>query len=145
MSIWDDLDKEAAKDARIGNHEFMIDKVTEGFWPSGDPFVELEGRLTTHENLNLRSRFSPEPSEEKAAEILAGKDRRAIRSANFAHIQGVLLKEQYGKALEELTAGDSIRVKVDYEDKDKKYVKIAAILPKTAELSSNGNSSDIPF
>jgi hypothetical protein len=145
MSIWDDLDKEAAKDARIGVHDFVIDKISAGNWPSGDPFIELEGRLTTHENLNLRSRFSPEPSEEQAAEIIASKDGRAIRRANAAHVQGVMLREQYGKGLNELGAGDSLRVKVDYEDKDKKYVKIAAILPKTAELSSNGHSSDIPF
>jgi hypothetical protein len=145
MSIWDDLDKEAAKDDRVGTHDFIIDKVTEGYWPSGDPFIELEGRLTTHENLNLRSRFSPEPSEDQAAEIIASKDRRAIRSANYAHIQAVMLQEQYGKSLAELSAGDTLRVKVDYEDKDKKYVKIAAILPKTASLSSNGNSSDVPF
>lgn len=145
MSIWDDLDKEAAKDARIGNHEFVIDRTSEGTWPSGDPFVELEGRLTTHENLNLRSRFTPEPSEEQAQAVIDSKDSRAIRRANHAHIQAVLLQEQYGKTLGELSPGDSLRVKVDYEDKDKKYVKIVAILPKTAALSSNGNDSNVPF
>ena len=145
MSIWDDLDKEAAKDDRIGVHDFIIDKKTEGEWPSGDPFVELDGRLTTHENLNLRSRFSPEPNEQEAAEIIASKDRRAIRRANFAHVQAVMMRESYGKTLNDINAGDTIRVKVDYEDKDKRYVKIASIVPKSTPLSSNGNSSDVPF
>jgi len=36
MSIWDDLDKEASVDDRIGNQDFLVDKVTEGTWPSGD-------------------------------------------------------------------------------------------------------------
>ena len=145
MSIWDDLDKKASEDNRVGTHDFTVDKVTTGEWPSGDPFVELEGRLVTHENLNLRSRFIPEPSEERATAVLAGNDRRAIRGVNFAHIQAVMMRENYGKTVESIQPGDTFRVKVVYEDKDKKYVKIDSFLPKTATLSSNGNASDIPF
>ena len=64
MSIWDDLDKEASVDDRIGNHQFTVDKVSSGMWPSGDAYYELDGRLTTANNFNLRQRFSPAPSEE---------------------------------------------------------------------------------
>lgn len=145
MSIWDDLDKKASEDNRVGNHDFTVDKITTGDWPSGDPFVELEGRLVTHENLNLRSRFSPEPSEERAAAVLASGDRRAIKSVNFAHIQAAMMRESYGKTVESIQPGDTFRVKVVYEDKAKKYVKIDSFLPKTAALSGNGSTSDVPF
>lgn len=145
-NIWDDLDKKASEDNRVGNHDFMIDKVTAGFWPSGDPYIELDGRLVTVDNMNIRSRFTPEPSEDKAAEILKSGDRKVIRAISLAHQNAVVLRDQYGKpSLEDLQAGDTLRVKTDYEGKDKKFVKIIRILPKTESLTGNGTTADVPF
>lgn len=41
MSIWDDLDKEASVDNRLGNHDFIVDKITDGEWEPGRSYREL--------------------------------------------------------------------------------------------------------
>lgn len=146
MSIWDDLDKEASVDDRIGNHEFTVDKVGTGFWPSGDPYVELDGRLTTANNFNLRQRFSPAPSEEEVLANKANWDRNMKKAMVLAHQNAEVLEREYDTKLEIIKPGDSFRVKTDYQTKDgKKYIRLISFLPKSAPLSSNGNTSNVPF
>src|SRR5688572_6198604 len=126
MSIWDDLDKEASVDDRIGNHDFTVDKVTQGAWEDGRPYYELDGRIVTANNFNLRQRFSPAPSEEDVAANLKMWDQRMKRSANLAHQNDVVLQAEYGVSLEQIKSGDSFRVLTDYrKGKDgKQYVEI---------------------
>lgn len=147
MSIWDDLDKEASVDDRIGNHEFTIDKVTTGNWPSGDEYVELDGRLTTANNFNLRQRFSPAPTEEEVTANKANWDRNMKKAMVLAHQNAEVLEKEYQTSLDKIKAGDTFRVKTDYQTKDgKKYIRLISFLPKTAGLSGNGSSTDkIPF
>jgi len=143
-SIWDDLDKEASVDDRIGNHEFVVDKVANGFWPSGDPYVELDGRLTTASNFNLRQRFSPAPSEEDVIANKASWDRNMKKAMVLAHQNAEVLEKEYSTKLEEIKAGDSFRVKTDYQTKDgKKYIRLISFLPKDA--ATNGAKSNVPF
>jgi hypothetical protein len=145
-SIWDDLDKEASVDDRLGNHEFIVDKVTTGTWPSGDVYYELDGRLTTASNFNLRQRFSPAPTEEDVIANKASWDRNMKKAMVLAHQNAEVLAGEYNTKLEEIKAGDSFRVKTDYQTKDgKKYIRLISFLPKDAALSSNGSSSDAPF
>lgn len=144
MSIWDDLDKEASVDDRIGNHQFTVDKVSSGMWPSGDPYVELDGRLTTANNFNLRQRFSPAPSEE---DVIANKDswdRNMKKAMVLAHQNAEVLEKEYSTKLEEIKAGDSFNVRTDYQTKDgKKYIRLISFLPKGA--ATNGTKSNVPF
>lgn len=146
-SIWDELDKEASVDDRLGNHDFLVDKVTEGVWPSGDPYYELDGRLTTASNFNLKQRFSPAPTDEEAAANRANWDKQMKRAMVLAHGNAVVLAEHYHTKLEDIKAGDTFRVKTDYQTKDgKKYIRLIRFLPKTEALTGNGtDSSDIPF
>src|ERR1043165_8675334 len=115
MSIWDDLDKEASVDDRIGNHEFVVDKVSSGMWPSGDVYFELDGRLTTASNFNLRQRFSPAPSEEDVVANKANWDRNIKKAMVLAHQNAEVLEKEYGATLQTIKAGDSFRVKTDYQ------------------------------
>jgi hypothetical protein len=148
MSIWDDLDKEASVDDRIGNHQFTVDKVITGTWPSGDVYYELDGRLTTANNFNLRQRFSPAPSEEDVIANKASWDRNMKKAMVLAHQNAEILSKEYGTKLEEIKAGDSFNVRTDYQTKDgKKYIRLVGFLPKGATLTSNGASAagNAPF
>lgn len=146
MSIWDDLDKEASVDDRLGTHDFTVDKVNVGFWPSGDSYVELDGRLTTASNFNLRQRFSPAPSEEDVIANKANWDRNMKKAMVLAHQNAEVLEKEYATSLEQIKAGDSFRVKTDYQTKDgKKYIRLINFLPKSAALSGNGTASNVPF
>ena len=146
MSIWDDLDKEASVDDRIGNHEFTVDKVTSGVWPSGDPYVELDGRLTTSSNFNLRQRFSPAASEEDVIANKATWDRNMKKAMVLAHQNAEVLEKEYSTSLEQIKAGDSFRVKTGYQTKDgKKYIRLISFLPKGAALNGGGAKTDVPF
>jgi hypothetical protein len=138
------LDKEASVDDRIGNHQFTVDKVTTGTWPSGDVYYELDGRLTTANNFNLRQRFSPAPSEEDVIANKASWDRNMKKAMVLAHQNAEVLEKEYSTKLEEIKAGDSFNVKTDYQTKDgKKYIRLVSFLPKDA--ATNGTKSDAPF
>jgi hypothetical protein len=146
MSIWDDLDKEASVDDRLGNHDFAVDKVTSGQWPSGDVYYELDGRLTTAGNFNLRQRFSPAPTEEEVVANKANWDRNMKKAMVLAHQNAEVLDKEYGTTLQQIKAGDTFRVKTDYQTKDgKKYIRLISFLPKTAALNGNDSTSDVPF
>jgi len=144
MSIWDDLDKEASVDDRLGNHQFTVDKVVTGTWPSGDVYYELDGRLTTANNFNLRQRFSPAPSEEDVIANKASWDRNMKKAMVLAHQNAEVLSKEYDTKLEEIKAGDSFNVRTDYQTKDgKKYIRLVDFLPKGA--ATNGSKSNAPF
>lgn len=147
MSIWDDLDKEASVDDRIGNHQFTVDKVVTGTWPSGDVCYELDGRLTTANNFNLRQRFSPAPSEEDVLANKASWDRNMKKAMVLAHQNAEVLEKEYGTSIDQVKAGDSFNVRTDYQTKDgKKYIRLVSFLPKNAALSSNGAAAgNAPF
>jgi hypothetical protein len=148
-SIWDDLDKEASVDNRIGTHDFTVDKINEGEWEHGRAYRELDGRLVTSDNFNLRQRFNVTPSEEVVQREKGNWDQRTKKSVNYSHQMDVVLEKEYGVTLAGIKEGDTLRVLTGYEtdknNKEKKYVKIVKFLPKTAPLSGNGNSSDVPF
>jgi hypothetical protein len=137
MSIWDDLDKEASEDKRIGSHDFTVDRITEGEW------------LVTSDNFYLRQRFNVTPSEEVVQREKGNWDQRTKKSVNYSHQMDVVLEKEYGITLAGIKEGDTLRVLTGYEtdknNKEKKYVKIVKFLPKTAPLSGNGNSSEVPF
>lgn len=149
MSIWDDLDKEMSVDNRIGNHDFVIDSVSRGQWPSGDEYIELDGRLTTADNFNLRQRFSPSLTDEQLAQRLPSMDRGQKQGALLAHKNAEVLEKEYGVQLETIKAGDTFRVKTDKQtdknDRTKYFVRLVSFLPKTAALSGNGLTSNVPF
>lgn len=148
-NIWDDLDKEMSVDHRLGNHDFVVDSVSTGEWPSGDAYIELAGRLTTADNFNITQRFSPALSDEELAERLPNMDRAAKQSALLAHRNDEVLKKEYGTTLAQVKAGDTFRVKTDKQtnknDKEKYFVRLVNFLPKTAGLSGNGTTSNVPF
>jgi hypothetical protein len=145
-NIWDDLDKQASVDDRIGNHDFLVDAVTPGNWPDGREYYELEGRLTTAHNFNLKQRLSPAPSEDVVSANIGSWDQTMKRSVSLAHANDVVLANEYSTSLAEIKPGDSFRVKTDYQTKDgKKYIRLIRFLPKTEALTGNGSTSDAPF
>lgn len=149
MSIWDELDKEMSVDNRIGNHDFVVDSVNRGQWPSGDEYIELDGRLTTADNFNIKQRFSPTLSEEELAARLPNMDRSAKQGALLAHKNAEVLEKEYNTRLETIKGGDVFRVKTDKQtnknDSSKYFIRLVNFLPKTAGLSGNGSTSNVPF
>lgn len=149
MSIWDDLDKEMSVDDRLGNHDFVVDSVNTGQWPSGDEYIELAGRLTTANNFDIKQRFSPALSDEELQQRLPNLDRAAKQSALLAHRNDEVLTKEYGTTLDKIKAGDTFRVKTDKQtdknDRTKYFVRLVSFLPKTAALSGNGTQSKVPF
>lgn len=146
-NIWDDLDKAASEDNRVGNHDFLVDSVTDGEWEPGRAYRELDGRLTTADNFNIKQRFNVTPDEEVVAAGMSSWDQKTKRSVNLSHQNDIVLAKEYGCELNDIKQGDTFRVKTDHQKgKDgKQYVRIVNFLPKTASLSSNGNASDVPF
>lgn len=149
MSIWDDLDKEMGVDNRLGNHDFVVDSVSTGNWPSGDAYIEIGGRLTTADNFDIKKRFSPALSDEELQTRLPNLDRAAKQSALLAHRNDETLQKEYGTTLAQVKQGDVFRVKTDKRtnknDKSKYYIEIINFLPKTAALSENSSTVDAPF
>lgn len=149
MSIWDDLDKEMSVDNRLGNHDFVVDSVSTGQWPSGDEYIELAGRLTTADNFDIKQRFSPALSDEDLQARLPNMDRATKQSALLAHRNDEMLQKEYGTTLAQIKAGDTFRVKTDKQtnknDSTKYFIRLVSFLPKTASLSGNGNASNVPF
>ena len=123
MSIWDDLDKEMSVDNRLGNHDFVVDSVTTGQWPSGDEYIELAGRLTTADNFDIKQRFSPALSDEELAQRLPNMDRATKQSALLAHQNDEVLVKEYGVRLADIKQGDTFRVKTDKQTDKKRWAR----------------------
>lgn len=149
MSIWDDLDKQASTDDRIGNHDFVVDAINDGEWEPGRKYRELDGRLTTANNFNVKQRFNVTPDEDVVAANMKTWPRNIVQSVNLSHQNDLVLEKEYGTSLDKVKPGDTFRVKTDYQtdknDRTKKYIRIVNFLPKTASLSGNGSTSDVPF
>ena len=146
MSIWDELDKDVSTDNRLGNHDFVVDAVSDGEWEPGRGYRELDGRLVTADNFNVKQRFNKTPPDEVVAAEMKNWDRKTKQSVNLSHQNDVVLEKEYGVKLEQVKPGDTFRVRTDYQTKDgKKYIRIVNFLPKTAALSGNGNASNVPF
>lgn len=66
-SVYDDLIKDAATDKAVGDHEALVQKVTNDKWRSGDPRQKIMFVLTSANNAKADWTFSPPPPPEVVA------------------------------------------------------------------------------
>jgi hypothetical protein len=76
---WDAIDafvKAADKDDRIGEHDATVLNVSDGEWPSGDKFTELELRLDSTKNMaKIRVALGQPMSKDELAKVSADNMR----------------------------------------------------------------------
>lgn len=136
-----ELESEAAKDDRIGDHRFMVTKVTHDTWASGDPRTKVVGNLLTAHNAKADFTLSPPPAPEV---VKAEKDswdsakKKAIASSVAMH----RALAAYGVTRENIAEGTELNVKTA-KNKDG-FIRVVAILPKDGKVSAK-SSSDVPF
>ena len=130
---YDEFLKEADRDNRVGDHDFLVQEVLPGVWPSGDPRCDVNGTLITANSAKVRFSWSPPPPPEtlkaEAATLEMGKKKAIAGSIRIAKS----LQEYYGKHVEDLAVGDVIRVKTVktkvQNDGSGGFIRIVAILP----------------
>jgi hypothetical protein len=153
---WADYDGvmgELEKDNRTGDHDFMVSEVIGDTWPSGDARWKVKGVLLTANQAKCDLQWSPPPPASVVKQEMsgweAGKRRGIAQAINLAK----KLAESYGKRIEDLKAGDVIRVKtvktkIDADGKGG-FIRVAAILPKEevgkSSIEAAKAASDIPF
>lgn len=145
-AAYDDLIKDAERDDRVGEHEFLVTGVLHDFWPSGDPRVKIRGLLLTANSAKADLTISPPPSPEEVKADMANWDSRKKRA-----IAGVItiyrsLATHYQTTPERITEGQTFRVrtvktKVGPDGKGG-FIRIVVFLPKTAPTTAQ---EEVPF
>ncbi len=135
-----ELEAEAAKDDRIGDHRFMVVKVTHDTWASGDPRTKVVGNLLTAHNAKADFTLSPLPSPEVVKAEKSTWDstkKRAIAMSVSMH----RALAAYGLTRETISEGAELNVKTAKNKEG--FVRVVAILPKDGKV--NKASTDVPF
>ena len=141
MSKWSEYDgflEDAAKDDRVGDHNFLVESVAEEAWPSGDPRFKIRGVLTTAGDSACDLTWSPPPP----ASVLSGDgmERGKKRAIAMAINIAKSVENHYGKAITQLKQGDVLRVKTAKTkieaDGRGGYIRIIAVLAPAANDTS---------
>lgn len=128
-SNYDAFLADADKDSRLGDHDFLVSDKVRGAFPSGDPYLKLDGVLQSANNAKFNITFGSVPAD------LSKVDDRFKRGVALTIRLMRDLKEMYGVAPGAVEPGTVIRVKVgkDKENKDtgQYYLRCVAIKPKS--------------
>jgi hypothetical protein len=136
FSDYDDaLLNELDKDTRVGDHDWMVSEVREEAWADGSPRFKVQGVLLTSGSVRCDLTWSPPPPASVVkSEMLSwtASRRRGVKKAIGI---GKKLAEWYGKSVQDLKAGDVIRVKTGKTKVDKVsgkggFIEVQVILPK---------------
>ena len=148
-----DLLKEASRDTRVGDHDWVVQTVINDLWPSGDPRLKLNGVLSTANSAKADLTLSPPPSPEEVKANKGSWDQpkvRAIATSIQIHQQ---LAKHYGKKPADVQEGDVFRVKTALTKRNPDgsggFVRIIAFLDPKG-VGSNGSSgtrsgAEVPF
>ena len=143
-SAYDSFLKEADRDDRVGDQDFMITDIVDKSWPSGDKFKKVQGQLLTANGAKADFNLQALPSTEELAQAgtwETGKKRGVAQGINMLKS----LDKFYGKTADTLVPGDELRVKCV---KSKGFIRIVALLdPRLvkAEVKAASSKSDVPF
>jgi hypothetical protein len=119
FSAYDGFLKEAEKDDRLGKQTMVVTSAVQGAWPSGDPYTEVNGLLSTAGNAKINVRISAIPDLSQLVGLDGSKKKAIAQTINF-HKQLAKL----GKRAEQLAVGDELGVEV-VKNKEG-YLRIAA-------------------
>lgn len=134
-SAYDDFLKDADRDNRVGDHDFMVSENIQDAWPSGDPRIKINGVLLTANNAKADLTLSPPPPPEivktESNQWETGKKKAIAQAISMYRV----LATSYGVTPEQLKQGDILRVKtvktrVDDQGKGG-FIRIAVIKDKS--------------
>lgn len=155
-SAYDDLIKDAETDNRVGDHEALVQKVTNDHWKSGDPRQKIIFVLLTANNAKADWTFSPPPPPEVIA-----KEKDTWDSAKKRGIAGSItmlrqLVKDYGVTLSKegylnIREGQKFNVKTVKTKREADgsggFVRVVSFLPKeraVGEAAASAAASDAP-
>lgn len=156
-SAYDDLIKDAERDDRAGDHDFVVDSVDHDYWPSGDPRTKIRGSLLTANSAKADLTLSPPPAPDVVRAESKGwdaKKKKAIAGAITLYRQ---LAEHYAKSpdvevangLTAIAEGDVFRVKTVVtkrtEDGKGGFVRVIAFKPKAEVGVAGAAQEQVPF
>lgn len=149
--IYAQLQKEAAQDNRVGDHEFMVTDSVQDTWPDGQPRVKVRGVLTTANNAKADLTLSPPPSPEEVKSTIGtwspGK-KRAIAQSVTMH---KALASWYKTTPEKISEGDTFKVKTVLTKRNADgtggFVRVVAFLDPSKQLGAKAKKVDdgVPF
>ncbi len=134
-----ELESEAQRDDRVGDHTFMVTEVRNETWPSGDPRIKVLGQLVTAGSAKCDLTVSPPPAPEVVKELMPTWEKAKQRAISATINVYKNMTKHYGKTPETLVEGDEINVKTA-KNKDG-FIRIIAILPpgKVGEAKRDEN------
>lgn len=138
-----ELEAEAAKDNRVGDHLFVVTDVIHDTWQSGDPRCKIKGILTTAGSAKADFTLSPPPSPEEVRKEMPTWDT-AKKKAIAASVSMHKALAKLGKNIDGLGAGDEFGVKTA-KNKDG-FIRVVAILdPAAVKAKGTAKADHIPF
>lgn len=143
---YDKLLKDAETDSRVGKHDFLVTKVVEDTWPSGDARLKVSGVLTTARNAKTDFTWSPPPAPEVVAAEKSSWEPGKLRAIANAVSIARQLRQHYGKSPNQIQEGDVYRVQTNKSRRDKVtgeggFVRIFAFLPQSTSTNGAGGAS----
>jgi hypothetical protein len=144
-STYDAFLKEADRDNRIGDQDFIVTAIEAGVWPSGDKFTRVRGQLLTAGGAKADFNLNPLPSAEDMAQAgtwETAKKRGVAQGINFLKS----LDKFYSRSADTLQPGDELRVKC-VKNKEG-FIRIVSLLdPRLAKVEAKVTAakSEVPF
>lgn len=151
-SAYDKLAEEAKKDDATGQHDFLVEERSQGYWPSGDPYIKIIGRLIDVPGNNKPRAdltWSPPPSPEEVMRDMATWDKGKKMAITKAVTIQKKCREHYSKNIEDIEEGDVLRVET-YRERAKEpgrlgFLRVAALHSKDKIGQAGQSQALVPF
>lgn len=150
---YDEFLKDAEKDDRIGDHDWLVSRVTHDFWQSGDPRIKIQGTLLTaggqtkpKADLTVTPPPTPDWLKENASKLDTGMKKAIAGNVNIYR----QLATHYGTTPEKITEGDVFRVKVIVTKKNategsQGFARVVAFKSKDQIGAAGTEAAGVPF
>lgn len=148
--VYDALIKDAETDKRVGDHEALVQKVTNDKWRSGDARQKIVFVLLTANNAKADWTFSPPPPPEIVAAEKDSWDSAKVRgiAASIAMVRQLV--KDYGVTMSaegylDIKEGDKFKVKTvktrREADNTGGFIRVVAFLAKDRPVGEEGASA----
>lgn len=143
---YDDFLKDAERDDRVGEHDWMVTSAVHDRWPSGDPRIKIIGVLLTasgKEKPKADLTISPPPAPDvvraEAKDWAQGKKRAIAQTITMYR----KLAEYYQTSPDKIQEGDIFRV-TTAKNKDG-FIRVVAVHSREKIGASSQEAASVPF
>lgn len=148
--VYGELGREAQKDDRVGDHDWMITKIDPSPWPSGDARFKIEGQLLTAGGKRADLTWSPPPPPEVAKAEGKTWEKKKQAAVSSAAALAKAAKKFYGKSISDFAEGDVLRVRTVKTARDRVtgkggFIRVIAFLDSKGVTREGKVASDVPF